>query len=52
MDVEFADDRLKRLETDDECNAGYAVEVVRGFRKVVRFVRAARDERDFRASAA
>ena len=49
MDVEFADSTFQQLETDDECNAGHGVEVVRGFRKVMRFIRAARDERDFMA---
>ena len=44
MDVEFADSTLQQLETDDECNAGHGVEVVRGFRKAMRFIRAARDE--------
>jgi toxin HigB-1 len=47
MDVEFADSTLKQLETDVECNAGYGVEVVRGFRKVMRFIRSAKNERDF-----
>ena len=47
MDVEFADSLLEQLETDLGCNAGYGVGVVRGFRKVMRFIRAARDERDF-----
>lgn len=47
MDVEFAEKRLQRLETDCEYNAGYGVEVVRGFRKVMRFIRAAKDEGDF-----
>ena len=42
MDVEFADSTLKQLETDVECNAGYGVEVVRGFRKVMRFIRSAK----------
>jgi proteic killer suppression protein len=46
MDVEFAESTLQQLEADHECNAGYGVEVVRGFRKVMRFIRAARDERD------
>jgi len=49
MDVEFADSTLQRLETDGEFNAGYGVKVVRGFRKAMRFIRAARDERDFLA---
>jgi toxin HigB-1 len=47
MDVEFADSTLRQLETDVECNAGHGVEVVRGFRKAMRFIRAAKDERDF-----
>ena len=49
MDVEFAESILRQLETDGECNAGHGVEVVRGFRKVMRFIRSARDERDFGA---
>ena len=48
MEVEFLDQALARLETDEGFNAGYGVDVVRGFRKVMRFVRAAVDERDFR----
>jgi proteic killer suppression protein len=49
MDVEFADPDLARLERDLEFNAGFGIEVVRGFRKVMRFIRSALDERDFRA---
>lgn len=49
MDVEFADDDLARLESEREFNAGFGVDIVRGFRKVIRFVRAAVDERDFRS---
>jgi len=49
MDVEFADPDLARLESDRDFNAGFGVEVVRGYRKVMRFIRAALDERDFRA---
>lgn len=49
MDVEFTDSLLKQLETNSERNPGYGVEIVRGFRKVMRFIRSARDERDFRA---
>jgi len=48
MEVEFADDQLERLESDADFNAGYGLEVVRGFRKVMRFIRSAEDERDFR----
>ena len=47
MDVEFADSTLKQLETDVECNAGYGVEVVRGFRKVVALHSICQNERDF-----
>lgn len=49
MDVEFANPGLARLETDPDFNAGHATAVVRGYRKVLRFIRAALDERDFRA---
>jgi len=49
MDVEFADQELSRLESDEDFNAGFGVEVVRGFRKVLRFIRSAVDERDFRS---
>jgi len=49
MDVEFSDEELSRLETQEDFKAGHGPEVVRGYRKVLRFVRSARDERDFRA---
>jgi toxin HigB-1 len=49
MDVEFSDPNLQRLETDLDCNAGYGDAIVRAYRKVVRFIRSALDERDFRA---
>ena len=49
MDVEFADGTLQRLEAEAEFSAGHGAEVVRGFRKVMRFIRAAKDERDFLA---
>src|SRR5690606_7440002 len=49
MDVEFSDDDLARLETDPGFNYGFGVPVVRGYRKVMRFIRAAKDERDFSA---
>ena len=47
MDVEFADPHLERLVNDRDFNAGFDVAVARGYRKVVRFIRAAVDERDF-----
>src|SRR5258708_5728714 len=46
MEVVFADDELDRLETDREFTAGYAREIVRGFRKAMQAIRAAVDERD------
>jgi len=48
MEVEFADPDLARLERDLDFNAGFGIEVVRGYRKVMRFIRSAADERDFR----
>ena len=49
MEVEFVDPDLARLEADRDFNLGFGIEVVRGYRKVVRFIRSALDERDFRA---
>ncbi len=49
MEVEFDDDHLRRLENEDGVDGRWGEAVVRGFRKVVRFVRSANDERDFRA---
>lgn len=47
MEVEFDDDDLDRLETDPQFTAGFAQEVVRGYRKRMQQIRAFRDERDF-----
>lgn len=47
MEVEFADDDLDRLEVDLQFTAGFAREIVRGFRKAMFLIRAAPDERDF-----
>lgn len=50
MRVEFADPRLDRLYTDlDYEDHGYTPQAVRGFRKVMQFIYAAKDERDLRA---
>jgi proteic killer suppression protein len=49
MEVEFADDSLRRLESDPGFDAGFGRDVVKAFRKRVQFIRAARDERDFHA---
>lgn len=49
MEVEFADKDLDRLEIDPAFNAGFSVEIVRAFRKLIQLIRAAPDERDFYA---
>jgi proteic killer suppression protein len=49
MEVDFADDRLDRLETDRDFDAGHGREVVKGFRKLMQIIRNAPDERDFYA---
>ncbi len=49
MDVEFADDKLDRLETDAEYAAGLSPALVKAFRKRMQQIRAAPDERDFYA---
>lgn len=48
MDIEFADDGLDRLETDPRFDAGLPLGAVRGYRKVMGWIRAAQDERDLR----
>lgn len=49
MEVEFADEKLDRLEVDAGFTAGYAREIVRGYRKAMQAIRAAADERDLYA---
>lgn len=49
MEVDFDDDRLDRLETDRNFDAGFSNEIVKGFRKLMQIIRAAPDERDFYA---
>jgi len=49
MHIEFSRDDLARLESDTTFNAGYDGSVVRGYRKSIRLIRAANDERDLRA---
>ena len=46
MEIRYLDADLARLETDTRLTAGFGTSVIRGFRKVVAFNRAARDERD------
>jgi proteic killer suppression protein len=49
MDVEFGDKDLSKLEADKDFAGGYSAEAIRGFRKVMQVIRAAKDERDFYA---
>lgn len=49
MEVEFEDADLDRLEIDPSFNAGFAPEVVKGFRKAMQVIRAAVDSRDIAA---
>jgi proteic killer suppression protein len=49
MDVLFSDDKLRRLESNLEYTAGHPPAIVRAFRKTMRFIRCAVDERDFRS---
>jgi len=47
MEVEFANSDLQAMECDG-INGKYSEAIGRGFRKVLHFLRAAADERDFR----
>lgn len=47
--VDFADERLRRLEVDPTYTAGFAPNIVRGYRKAMQAIRAATDERDLYA---
>lgn len=49
MDTEFPNPDLERLVTDDAAHGAYGIAVVRAFRKVINFIKAAKDERDFRS---
>jgi proteic killer suppression protein len=49
METVFADESLRRLESDPTFEGGFGREVVRAFRKRMQMIRAARDERDFYA---
>ncbi len=49
MEVEFADDKLDRLETDASYTAGLSPALVKAFRKRMQQIRAADDERVFYA---
>lgn len=47
--VDFADERLRRLEVEPGYTAGFAPNIVRGYRKAMQAIRAAMDERDLYA---
>jgi proteic killer suppression protein len=47
MNVRFEDGDLDRLETDPRFTNRLPPEVVRAFRKLMQYIRAATDERDF-----
>ena len=49
MDVRFADDRLGRLEKEKGFSGGFSQAIVTAFRKRMRVIRRAPDERDFYA---
>lgn len=49
MEVDFEDESLRRLEKEFGYDAGYSRELVKAFRKKMQVIRAAKDERDFRA---
>src|ERR1017187_9213722 len=49
MDIEFKNEDLNRLETDAEFSAGYERGIVKGYRKRMQAIRAAKDERDLYA---
>ncbi len=49
MEIEYRNTDLERLETDNSGAGAYGAALVNAFRKVIRFVRAAGDERDFRS---
>jgi toxin HigB-1 len=46
VNIRFAERRLERLATDRNYDAGYDRDIVRGFRRLIQFIRDARDERD------
>lgn len=49
MDVAFEDESLARLEADAAYTAGLEPAIVKAFRKRMQLIRAAADEREFRA---
>jgi proteic killer suppression protein len=49
MRLRHADRKLQRLEVDLSYTAGFNAQAIRGFRKVMGWIRSAEDERDFYA---
>ena len=47
MEVRFGTESLKRLTTDPNYDGGYAEAIVRVYRRRIRFIEQAPDERDF-----
>ena len=49
MEVRFGTDSLQRLKADADYDGGYAEAIVRAYRRRIRFIEQAADERDFYA---
>jgi len=49
MEIDYADDDLRRLATDPSFDGGHSREVVKAFRKRIQLIVNATDERDFYA---
>jgi|ERR1035441_1496467 proteic killer suppression protein len=49
MDIDFRDENLDRLETETGFTAGFEKAIVKGYRKRMQAIRAAKDERDLYA---
>ena len=49
MEVTFDDGRLEELENSEHCKSRFAPSVVRAYRRLLRYIRDAEDERDPRA---
>jgi len=49
MDIDFRDENLDRLETEADFTAGFDKAIVKGYRKRMQAIRAAKDERDLYA---
>lgn len=50
VEVTFADPYWDELETNENCKSRLDKRVVRGYRRLLRFIRDSTDERDLRAS--